>query len=217
MKRSLLMAAVLLAGTSTIVSAGTIKPFVGVDYSKVNTTVDESVTLSSGSIAYSGVTYNAGDSLKISTSADDSAFALKLGVVLASGDRAYLQRVGYSKSGTDVTLTTVNYDYMFTGSSDFTPYMGVSLGQAELKSPVASFSNNGTAYGLRAGALMPVNDNLSFDLNVGYSVLNLSKSVSYPAISGNGVSGITYNNAALSLKQEIDTATNINVGLVYAF
>lgn len=203
---------------SSFMFGANVEPFIGLDFSKADADIKDSLTLDSGTIAVGTTTLNAGDSFSQSYSAKDSSPALKVGAIINDNHRVYLRYAKYDDKGGEVKMTTANYDYLFTNLDNkykIVPFIGAHLGQGKLS--IDNFGNGtGTVYGLQTGAIVPIKNGFEFEISLGYTKSNVDVSVSTPTINGT-YDGVIFNNAVLTGKSEFEDATSINFGINYRF
>lgn len=167
MKKSLIVAALLLAGTSAVAQ----NYFVGVDYIHAKTTATVSSIVNGASIGSE------------TTSDTDNNINLKIGLDNIAHGRIYIQ-TGKLDEDTEsdrqlkYKSTSLNYDYYIGTYGKFTPYIGAGIGQGKLSweanvnGTVISASGNGTEYGVKLGSLVKITDNANFEFGYKYGKSN---------------------------------------------
>ena len=107
-------------------------------------------------------------------SASGGSQSIKLGKYLGNMGRVYgiLGRV--NADGGDITNFGVGYDYLIYNNSDFTPFVGLTLGHQQFDIDGTNFDISGLTYGIELGVEYTLNKN--FGIEFGYRVnLNDSK------------------------------------------
>lgn len=180
MKKIILATALLLMSSSVMAIESQV--FLGVDgaVSKADYKegLDGTITRNSDGLSISNISESGDES--------DTTFGIKAGVVLDKKHRLY----GYYTKpeydgGTDnaeVEIITFNYEYLFETESDkLSPYFGGHIGQGELE--YSGLSDKGLVYGIQAGILYDITENIGFEVGVSYSWSDVkveSSSVSGP-------------------------------------
>jgi opacity protein-like surface antigen len=149
MKKSLVLASLLLAGSSAMAS----DYFGGVNYTNFD-------LKGTGSGIDAGVAYSETDSEK------DKNFSLKVGTIDAE-KRIYFQTGKiYNKEGLEYSTMSVNYDKFFQSNGKFTPFIGAGIGYGTMD--VANmYDDSGLECGIRIGSLINIDSKSS--LEVGYT------------------------------------------------
>ena len=213
-KKSLIVASLLLAGTSAV--AGDF--FVGANLVHAKATAKASVNLTGGSATLDGTTYNAPDSASYSSSDSDNNLNIKFGIDEKNA-RYYIQTGNlYDVDNVKYSSTTLNYEVKLEPFSGVTPFVGAHIGRGKVT--VASASKTGSEYGLQAGILKNINNNLQFETGFRYTKSNISASYSIVNDTSSGTyNGHSYstNNADMNLKAEITHITALYIGINYKF
>ena len=203
MKKSLVLAGLILAGTSAV--AMDTQWLVGLDASRAKV---ESTIGFSGTATMSGVDYS---NLSMDTDDKDTALGLKFGAIF---DKSHRFTLNYAKYDFDydveAKVTTLNYDYLFEETNKFTPFIGVHAGQIDLDA--LEFSDSGSLIGIQIGTTYIITDNMEFEIGVSYS--SIDSKITTPTITG------TYGNISLtnaSAYIEADDVLKTYVGLNYKF
>ena len=189
MKKNLLLASLLVFGaTSLFATEVEHSAFVGLEVG--STSYDFKVEAPSISYSYS-------------KSYSDNSQSLKLGKYLGDFGRAYgtIGRV----DADDATVITygLGYDYLVYNSSDFTPFIGATLGYQQVDLDDASIVElSGLTYGVEIGAQYSINE--SFDIEVGYR-MNFDSSDDTITVSGR------------SIKYTLDNTKIWYIGANYSF
>jgi len=206
MKKSLVLAGLLLAGSS--VMAMDSQWFIGVDASYSDLDAKLGFT---GTAAIDGVDYS---NLSTGVSDEDTALGLKAGVILHKDHRISLNYTEYdpSKHGVDLDLDviTLNYDYLFNMSDNFTPFIGVHLGQAEMET--LGYDDTSLVHGLQGGVIYSVTNNVAVEFGLSYSRTDVKPTT--PTASGS-YGSLTLTNASAYV--EAEDMTKAYVGLNYRF
>ena len=216
MKKSLILAGLIAASSSMM--AMNIEYFTGVDLSRADAKVKDTVNLTGGTLTLGSTTYNTVGSESWSYSSDDTAPAFKLGVILDETHRIYLRYGKYDGvESSEMKLTTLNYDYMFSNFKNeykIVPYVGGFVGHGKLETEIGDGSGN--IYGLDAGFVVPITKNIEFDFNLAYMKSNIDATTSWSNVnvsSGN----ITLTNVSGNYDVEVRNATIANFGINFKF
>ena len=216
MKKSFILASLIMASTSMM--ATNLEYFGGIDLSRADAHVKDTVNLTGGSVNLGGTSYNTVGSISDSYSSDDTAPAYKLGVILDETHRIYLKYGKYDgENSSEMKLTTLNYDYMFSNLKNelkIVPYVGAFLGHGKLDTEIGNGSGN--VYGADAGFIVPITKNVEFDFNLAYMKSNVDTNTTWSNING------TYGNATLTnvsgnYEVEVRNATIANFGINFRF
>jgi hypothetical protein len=197
MKKSLVLASLLLVGSSAMAS----DYFVGANI--VN--AESSATLS-GTATYDGASYSG----SISDSGRDTNINIKIGLNNID-NRIYIQTGKlYDDSNISYTSTTINYDkFLEKTSSGFTPFIGAHIGNGKFE--ILGYSQTGTEYGIQTGLLKTLeNKKFQFEAGIRYTVA----SAKFTANESGTINGKTY---TVNGTIEADDATALYVGLNYKF
>lgn len=216
MKKSLILAGLIAASSSMM--AMNIEYFGGVDLSKADAKVKDTVNLTGGILTLGSTTYNTVGSESWSYSSDDTAPAFKLGVILDETHRIYLRYGKYDGvESSEMKLTTLNYDYMFSNFKNeykIVPYVGAFVGHGKLETEIGDGSGN--IYGLDAGFVVPITKNIEFDFNLAYMKSNIDATTSWSNV--NATEGnITLTNVSGNYDVEVRNATIANFGINFKF
>jgi opacity protein-like surface antigen len=150
MKKSLVLASLLLAGTSVMAS----EYFVG-----INSTNFDSEATASGVEA--GVAYNETDSEK------DKNFSLKFGTIDAE-KRIYFQTGKvFDKEGIEYSTMSINYDKFFQSNGKFTPFIGAGIGYGTLDI-LNVLDDTALEYAIRVGSLINIDSKSSLEIGYAY-------------------------------------------------
>jgi hypothetical protein len=147
MKKSILAAALLLAGSS--VMALDTQVFVGIDATSAKVDAKYGFT---GTATIDGVDYS-----NLSGSVDDSdtSLGIKAGVILDKSHRiyAYYTQLEPDADGikTELDILTLNYDYLIDIKNDMNVYVGAHIGQSDYEA--LGFDDSSLMYGVQAGLL----------------------------------------------------------------
>lgn len=207
MKKSILTAALLLASSS--VMALDSKVFVGLDATSANVDVEYGFT---GTATISGTSYS---NLSAETDDTDTSLGIKAGAIIDNNHRIYGY---YTKTEPDVEgidselkILTLNYDYLAdTGNAKLSPYIGAHIGQSDYE--IIGYSDKSMMYGVQAGILYDIADNIEFEAGLSYSWMD-SKPES-PTVSGTSGT-VTLTNA--SIYAELQNMTRFYVGMNFKF
>lgn len=216
MKKSFILASLIMASTSMM--ATNLEYFGGIDLSRADANVKDTVNLTGGTLTLSSTSYNTTGSESWTYGSDDTAPAYKLGIILDETHRIYLKYGKYDgENSSEMKITTLNYDYMFSNLKNdlkIVPYVGAFLGHGKLETEVGNGSGN--VYGADAGFIVPITKNIEFDFNLAYMKSNIDASTSWSNING------TYGNATLTnvsgnYEVEVRNATIANFGINFRF
>ena len=205
MKKSLLLASLLLTIGATSSVAMDTQWFVGSDVSRVDTTVKETV---SGVATINGVAYAASGSA--STDVDDTALGIKVGAIVDKMHRASLHYTKYEFDyESNIDKLTLSYDYLFETNSKFTPFVGAHIGYGKV-SAYDLVSDSGAIYGAQAGVIYDAGNNFEIEAGVTLSATSISPSTS-----------TSFSDATVSFtgnyNMDIDNITTMYFGVNYKF
>ncbi len=196
MKKSLIVASLLLAGTSAVAQS---EYFIGANLG----------TIKSGATLSGTATYDGNDiSGSASDSDRDTNINIKAGII--NNNNRYSIQTGklYDEGEVTYTSTTLNYDRLFTETNGFTPFAGVHIGKGKFE--IYGWNTTGTEYGIQAGVLKDLKKNFQFEAGLRYTKSNASFSVNEAG---------TYNGKAYNINAtlEADDATAMYIGINYKF
>jgi hypothetical protein len=114
----------------------------------------------------------------------DTSFGLKGGVLLEKNYRLY---VYYTKLEPEVEgletklkIITLNYEYLIdTGYEGLIPYVGAHIGQSDFE--LLGYDDQGLMYGVQAGVMYGITDNIELELGISYSMMDAEPST--PALT----------------------------------
>ncbi len=149
MKKSLILASLLLASSSVMAS----EYFVGADLVKANSSLKGSYTIN-------------GTSGSASDSDSDTVVNFKFGMV--DNNNRYYVKTGYLYEDTyiDYYSTTLNYERLLEPVNGYTPFIGAHFGRGTLE--ILGAETTGNEYGVQAGALTNL-ENGEFEFGFRYS------------------------------------------------
>ncbi len=191
MKKSMLLASLLLIGSTSVMAAKVGEMGISLEVGALNSDAVSRV---------SGIESNA----DISTTYE----ALRFGKYFDFGRLGVAIGLINEDKGTDGKYIGINYDYMFYNDSKFVPFVGVAVAYNSNKwegSGVNSGINidhNGMQYGVEAGLVYDLSD--KFELEVG---ARYSKS----SVSGDTTIGTT------KIEIDVDSSTQYYLSLGYKF
>lgn len=198
MKKSLVMASLVMASTSSMMAMD-LQYFLGAGVERANANFKADV--SAPSIGYSE-TFKEDD--------NDTSLKLKVGVIIDKAHRISLSHSKFSGTDTDVTIILGNYDYLIPINNEFRLYTGVHAGNAEYKETnidiIGTTKMSGLAYGAQVGALYDITKNIEFELGLAYTKYNVDKTINW-VDTGVDVSG----------KFELEDSTSMFAGINYKF
>ncbi len=206
MKKSLIVASLLLVGSSALVAADMDNSwFVGGEFGAMN--IDTKVK---GSAVIPAESINISAEEKVTTKATYEA--LKIGKYFEYG-RVYgsLAKQNEKDDFSSYTLG-VGYDYMFKNKSDFTPFLGVNASytkakiDGELYDVLSLDKPKGFNYGVEAGFVYVMSKNLELEMGVRYMKSNIDESFSF----SDGTN-------SANIKIEAENITQYYLGLNYKF
>ena len=206
MKKSLIVASLLLVGSSALVAADMDNSwFVGGEFGGMN--IDTKIK---GSTIVPSASINIDVEEKDTTKATYEA--LKVGKYFEYG-RVY-GTIGKQNKKDDFSSYSlgVGYDYMFKNKSDFTPFLGVnaSYTKAKIDDEVIEILSldkpKGFSYGIEAGFVYAATKNVELEMGVRYMKSNIDESFS-----------ISDGTNSANIKIEAENITQYYVGLNYKF
>ena len=206
MKKSLIVASLLLVGSSALVAADMDNSwFVGGEFGGMN--IDTKIK---GSLIVPSASINIDVEEKDTTKATYEA--LKVGKYFEYG-RVY-GTIGKQNKKDDFSSYSlgVGYDYMFKNKSDFTPFVGVNASYTKAKiddEVIENFSLDkpkGFSYGIEAGFVYAATKNVELEMGVRYMKSNIDESFS-----------ISDGTNSANIKIEAENITQYYVGLNYKF
>ena len=213
MKKSLLIAGLL---TASSLFAET-KPFIGIDFTNTDVDYTDTYSITGGSYTYGGTTYNNSGSVSYNGSDSDSQPTFKAGVILDDSHRVYLRYGAFDgENDAEVKITTAHYDYMFDVKNDYdiTPYIGAFAGMGKFETYIGD--DTGLVYGANIGMVIPITDNLEFDVSYAYAANDIEVKESVSGLTGT-YSGFTFNNFSASAATELKDFSIFNIGFNYKF
>lgn len=216
MKKSFILASLIMASTSMM--ATNLEYFGGIDLSRADANVKDTVNLTGGTLTLGSTTYSTTGSDSWTYDSDDTAPAFKLGIILDETHRIYLKYGKYDgENSSEMKITTLNYDYMFSNLRNdlkIVPYVGTFLGHGKLETEIGNGS--GTVYGVDAGFVVPITKNVEFDFNLAYMKSNIDASTSWSNINGTDGNAIL-TNVTGNYEIEVRNATIANFGINFRF
>ena len=160
MKKSLILAGLLLAGTSLMASESGI--YVGVDIG--NTDFDMTVNLNGSSS---------------SDSDDGGSQTLKIGYYMDKNSRVYASYQNVNADGADIYTTAIGYDYLI-GNEAYKPFVGAFVGYGSAEIDDTTIDISGMNYGMQAGLNYAINENFSVEGGFRYMKSSMEYSISGP-------------------------------------
>lgn len=205
MKKSMVVASLLLVGSSVFAAEMGNNWFVGGEFGGMS--IDTKVT---GSAVIPAESINISGEEKDTTKATYEA--LKVGKYFEYG-RVY-GTIGKQNKKDDFSSYSlgVGYDYMFKNKSDFTPFLGVnaSYTKAKIDDEVIEILSldkpKGFSYGIEAGFVYAATKNVELEMGVRYMKSNIDESFS-----------ISDGTNSVNIKIEAENITQYYVGLNYKF
>ena len=196
MKKSLVMASLIMASTSSMMAMD-LQYFLGAGANRVDN--DSKTTVNVPSV---GISDSSSDSFK------DTGLALKTGVILDKKHRISIAYSDYSKNDIDATTITGNYDYLIPMNNEFRLYTGLHLGNTSMKMNDVDLGlkASGLVYGAQVGAIYDITKSIEFELGLAYSKYNVDKTIS-----------VTNGNDYVSEKLELEDSTSMFAGINYKF
>jgi len=216
--------AALFAGSC--VYGANIQPFVGIDVNKIEAS---KMKIDWATDDNNGVRIESGKDI-LPKHKDDS-YGIKVGANIDNNHRVYLYRtkskdgeivVGPDEDGDifklnqEITYTTLNYDYKFIGYS-VTPYIGAHAGYGKLSFNLVDddyFSKRGGntdkqfIYGVQTGIIMPITNNIEFEIGLAYTHLNLKHNLNDVIYEDGEVSKVNW---------KVDDMKKCSFGINYKF
>lgn len=167
MKKRILATAFMLAGT--LLMASDTKMFIGADVTRAQVDFDYGFR---GSATVNGVSVTNGS---VSKDEMDTSYGLKAGVIMNKNYRlyAYYTKLEPETDGleTKLKIITLNYEYLIdTGYEGLMPYVGAHIGQSDFE--LLGYDDQGLMYGVQAGVLYDITDNIALEVGVSYSMMD---------------------------------------------
>lgn len=174
MRKSLIVASLLLASASTIVAAETNNSwFVGGEFGAQNMKFDTTAT-------EAGVTENDKNSI------NSTYEALKIGKYFEFG-RVY-GSLGKQNEKDDFSSYTIglSYDYLLKNTSAWTPFLGInaSYTKGKIDDEDINIKPKGFNYGAETGLIYAVSKNTELEVGIRYLFSNVDDSFSYDGMDG---------------------------------
>lgn len=170
MKKILITMLLFIATQSLALEA---KPFVGIDVSETKTDYNLKqvgiTTTNFGNFASS-------QQISETTSKDysDRVVGIKTGISVENTHRIYIYYSDFQVSddiyNMGVKIASLNYDYLFKDENNFTPYIGLHVGQSKIE--MQNKDDIGLIYGIQLGVLYKIHKNFEFELSGAYSMLD---------------------------------------------
>jgi opacity protein-like surface antigen len=197
MKKSIIVASLVLLGSTSLVMANDAMKdwFIGGEFGGMGMKIKTSGT--------DGTTpFNESDTL------DTSYETLKMGKYFDFGRVYGAFSLQNKKDSVSSHSLGVGYDYLIENQSDFTPFVGVNIGYTKADIGIAILKTagldkpDGFYYGVGAGVLYPVADNLEVELGARYVGTSVDDNWAV---------------APASIKVEAESFTQYYIGLNYRF
>lgn len=177
MKKSILATAIMLSGT--LLMASDTKVFIGADVTRAQVDFDYGFH---GTAIVDGLSVTNGS---VSQDDTDTAYGYKAGMIFDKNHRLYAY---YSKLepesedlSTKLKIITFNYEYLIdTGYEGLKPYLGAHIGQSDFEA--LGYDDQGLMYGVQAGILFDITDNIGLEVGIAYSMMDAQPST--PALTG---------------------------------
>ncbi|MGE0739417.1 hypothetical protein [Sulfurimonas sp.] len=156
---------VMLFFATTQLLALEVKPFVGIDISETKT--DQSLKQVGTTITNFG-NFSTMQQISETNSKDysDTIVGIKTGITIENTHRIYVYysdfQVNDDLYNMSVNLALLNYDYLFRDENNFTPYIGLHVGQSKLE--MQNKDDNGLI------VLYKIHKNFEFELSGAYSI-----------------------------------------------
>ena len=206
-KRILSIAAIAMLSVS--VNAADIRPIISAEIGYESGTVDEDYTVNGGAYSeshnndYTGASFRISGGILIPHGGLESR--IQLYAAGASGEVEYNDN---SNQDIDSSEVGISYNLLF-GENKLRPFIGVEVGSGTSDFKDTKFDDvDYTAYGIYAGIVYAISDNLDFTARAGY------KERDYDDISQTFYIGST----AYKVTDEIDySGAEVAIGLTYKF
>lgn len=165
MKKSLVLASLLLMGTTAAMAGKVGDTIVGAEFGAMHTSSTATAT-----------NLTNGTSASESDSDNTTYEALKVGKYFEFGRVGATLGHGNSKDGVDSNYIGLSYDYMFYNESKITPFVGASLSYAKATAEGDGFSvdETGVNYGAELGLTYDISNNIEFELGARFLASNMS-------------------------------------------
>jgi len=177
MKKSFVLASLLLVGSTGVMAANIGETVIGVEFGAMHTSSTGTAT---------NLTTNVSGS---ATSSDNTTYeALKFGKYFGFGRVGAMFGHGNSKDGVSSNYLGVSYDYMFYNQGKFTPFVGASLSYAKATATGDGFmvDETGFNYGGELGVIYDIAKNIELELGARFLASNMSGNDTQ-TISGNPI------------------------------
>lgn len=170
-----------------------IKPFIGLDMTSISAKHEIIVVESSGTTF-------------LENELDDVSLGLKVGALIGKNHRIYLSYIKSTLTNNNpnnkikLTLPAINYDYLIPSRNNNVSYMlggHIGYGTVNMDSLTALHSDlevdeSSINYGIQAGMLFDINQNISLELGVKVTFIDVETSTDV-VIAGIGSGTITQN------------------------
>jgi len=159
MKKSLVLASLLLMGTTAAMAGKVGDTIVGAEFGAMHTSSTATAT-----------NLTNGTSASESDSDNTTYEALKVGKYFEFGRVGATLGHGNSKDGVDSNYIGLSYDYMFYNESKITPFVGASLSYAKATAEGDGFSVDETEvnYGAELGLTYDISNNIELNLALAF-------------------------------------------------
>ncbi len=197
MKKNIVVASLLLVGSSVFAAEIGNNWFVGGEFGAQNMKIKSTATIL-------GVTDSEKDTMKATYEAIKIGKNFEFGRVYGS-----LGRQNEKDEFTSYTLG-LGYDYLFKNKSEFTPFLGINASYTKGKvddvtaAAISLDKPKGFNYGVEAGILYAMTKNVELEAGIRYMVSNVDDTFSSTA-------------PAISVKLEGENITQYYIGLNYKF
>lgn len=151
MKKSILLAAILLIGSTNVMAAKVGEQGIGIELGLLKSDAESRVN---------GVTYDA--------DLDTTYEALRYGKYYDFGRIGASVGIMNEDQGTDGKFVGLSYDYMFYNDSQIVPFVGASLAYSWNEANY-DIEHNGFLYGVEAGVVYELSKELDLEVGARYS------------------------------------------------